>query len=134
MTTPKRPRPLPPAGLYQLWIELLQPLRRRIGRLGRFQFAPGHYVYTGSAKRNLPARIARHRRHTKTLRWHIDYLLASQHAQIRQIRTRPWQPGGECRWHGQTARRHHAAAPVPRFGSSDCRCPAHLLFLGPPSP
>jgi Uri superfamily endonuclease len=33
------------------------------------------YVYTGSARAGLEARIARRRRREKRMRWHIDYLL-----------------------------------------------------------
>jgi len=124
------PTTLPPTGLYQLWIELARPISLRVGRLARFRFQAGWYVYTGSAKRNLPARVARHRRRSKTLRWHIDYLLASPHAHIRRVLTRPWRAGGECRWHRTTARAPRATIPVPGFGSSDCRCPAHLVFIG----
>ncbi|HUW83679.1 MAG TPA: GIY-YIG nuclease family protein [Phycisphaerae bacterium] len=121
---------LPPTGLYQLWIELARTISLRVGCLGRFRFQPGCYAYTGSAKRNLPARVARHRRRSKKLRWHIDYLLASPHAHIRQVLTRPWRTGGECRWHSATARAPGATTPVPGFGSSDCHCPAHLVFIG----
>jgi hypothetical protein len=57
---------------YQLWIALRRPLDIEVGRLGVCRFPAGVYVYTGSAKRNLEARIARHCRKDKTLRWHID--------------------------------------------------------------
>jgi len=124
------PATLPPTGLYQLWIELARPISIRVGHLGRFRFHPGYYVYTGSAKRNLPARVARHRRRSKKLRWHIDYLLASPHAHIRRVVTRPWRAGGECRWQRATARAPGATIPAPGFGSSDCRCTAHLVFIG----
>jgi Uri superfamily endonuclease len=122
---------LPQSGLYQLWIYVRCPIWRHIGSLGRVRLAPGWYVYTGSAKRNLPARIARHRRRKKKLHWHIDYLLTCPHATIREVHTRRWQNGGECTWHAQTMRREKATNAIPRFGSSDCRCPGHLLFIGP---
>ncbi|MGE5336851.1 MAG: DUF123 domain-containing protein, partial [Gemmatimonadota bacterium] len=61
---------------YQLLIEIARPLRCAIGRLGVFDFPAGRYLYTGSARRNLDARIARHLRGIKRLHWHIDYLLA----------------------------------------------------------
>jgi Uri superfamily endonuclease len=62
---------------YQLLIEVSQSLRCVIGRLGEFDFPAGRYVYTGSAKYHIDARIARHLRQKKALRWHIDYLLAA---------------------------------------------------------
>jgi Uri superfamily endonuclease len=39
-----------------------------IGRLGRFRFPAGLYTYTGSAKRNLEARIRRHLSRANRLR------------------------------------------------------------------
>ncbi|HQR50429.1 MAG TPA: hypothetical protein PKW44_02185 [Methylophilaceae bacterium] len=45
---------------YQLAIMLDQPARLTVGRLGVFDFPAGRYVYTGSARRSLEARIARH--------------------------------------------------------------------------
>ena len=62
---------------YQLLINVSQPLRCVIGRLSELDFPAGLYVYTGSAKRNLDARVARHIRRDKPLHWHIDYLLAA---------------------------------------------------------
>ena len=43
---------------YQLLIEVSEPLRLTIGQLGEFDFPAGRYVYTGTAKRNLEARVA----------------------------------------------------------------------------
>jgi Uri superfamily endonuclease len=110
---------------YQLFIALRQPRTITIGRLGEFNFPAGVYVYTGSAKRNIEARIARHCRREKTLRWHIDYLLAAEGVELFCI--------------GRSARRECALnrsvggeVVVPGFGASDCRksCGSHLRFLG----
>ena len=38
------------------------------------EFSAGVYVYTGSATRGLEARIARHQRADKKIRWHFDHL------------------------------------------------------------
>ncbi len=57
---------------YQLLIRIGRPIRLRIGALGVQEFPAGHYLYTGSARRNLEARIHRHLRREKKLRWHID--------------------------------------------------------------
>ena len=57
-----------------------------VGRLGRFRFPPGVYVYTGSARRNLEARSRRHLSRTKNLHWHSDYLLADPAARIVAVR------------------------------------------------
>ena len=62
---------------YQLEIMLERPLRLRVGRLGPIELDAGRYVYTGSAKRALESRIARHLRGDKKVHWHIDYLLSA---------------------------------------------------------
>ena len=53
--------------------------RRALGLAGRSKFGRAHfrqgvYFYVGTAQRNLSARLGRHSRKEKTLRWHIDYL------------------------------------------------------------
>lgn len=99
-----------------------------VGKLGTFDFPPGHYVYTGSALGDLEARLARHRRRTKKLHWHIDYLL--RHARIERVHTRLTRRCWECSWNVQTLRRPRTQVIVPGFGSSDCSCAAHLVYLG----
>ena len=110
---------------YQLLIEIARPVRATIGRLGSFVFPAGHYVYTGSARRNIEARIARHLRGEKMLRWHIDYLLAASGVHISGVRR---YDENECAINGATSGR----VLVPGFGASDCRagCGSHLKFLG----
>ncbi len=78
-------------------------------------------MYTGSAKRNLDARLRRHLSDTKKLRWHIDYLLQHPHAEIVRIETSTLS---ECRWNQQL----QGSIPKPGFGASDCKkhCGSHL--------
>lgn len=111
---------------YQLLIEVTRPLRRVIGALGVHDFPAGRYTYTGSAKRAFEARIARHLRHDKTLRWHIDHLLTAPGVRVVAVR-RSRVP--ECRLN----RSSPGTVPVPGFGASDCHagCSAHLKYLGP---
>ena len=100
-------------------------MRLTIGRLGAFRFPAGRYVYTGSARRNLEARIARHRRRDKKLRWHIDYLLAAPGVRVLSVRR---SRRDECALNRSTS----GSIPVPGFGASDCRagCGSHLKYLG----
>lgn len=42
---------------YQLTIELKQTVTIIIGKLGKFEFPAGRYIYTGSAKRNMEAAL-----------------------------------------------------------------------------
>lgn len=121
-------QPAKSPGVYQLWIELPEPTRLTVGRLGTFDFPPGVYVYTGSALGGLEQRLARHQRWRKKIHWHIDYLL--RHARIVRIVTRATRRRLECSWTEQTLRLPGARTIAPRFGSSDCDCPTHLVYLG----
>lgn len=111
-------------GTYILVIVVEQELRLTIGRLGTVDFPRGHYLYVGSALRNLRARLSRHLRREKRIHWHIDLLL--EHARVVEVWYRPGGERLECAW-----ARALIGAPglVPwgrRFGASDCRCPTHL--------
>ncbi|MBS4095451.1 MAG: GIY-YIG nuclease family protein [Sulfuricella sp.] len=110
---------------YQLHIHVAQPLRLQIGRFGEFEFPAGNYVYTGSARRNFEARVARHLRRDKRLRWHIDYLLAAPGVTVVEV-ARSGEP--ECALNQATA----GEVLVAGFGASDCRrgCGSHLKFTG----
>lgn len=109
---------------YQLFIRLTDSQQLQIGKLGLFDFPAGRYVYTGSARVNIDARISRHLRADKKLRWHIDYLLASRYATVtkvvRSVTT-------EC-----MVNQHIQGLIVANgFGASDCRhgCGSHLKLL-----
>lgn len=110
---------------YQLLIDVPQPLHCVIGRLGEFDFPVGRYVYTGSAKRGLDARIARHVRQRKALRWHIDYLLNAPGVDVVEVVR---SQRGECALNRAMSGRILAFG----FGASDCLagCGAHLKYLG----
>ena len=97
-----------------------------VGRLGFFSFRRGLYVYVGSARRNLRARIDRHLRPEKTMRWHFDYL--RPHLRIFEVATFPGDEG-ECRLFRRLMAEHGGVVPVRGFGSSDCGCEAHLFYV-----
>ncbi len=111
---------------YQLLIALPRARRVAVGRLGVFTFPAGRYVYTGSARRAFEARIARHLHRDKTLRWHIDYLLATPQARVVSVRR---SRRAECALNRSAG----GAVVAPGFGASDCRerCGSHLRYLGP---
>ncbi|HHC72064.1 MAG TPA: GIY-YIG nuclease family protein [Thiotrichales bacterium] len=111
---------------YQLLLEVTRPATVTVGRLGRFTLPPGRYFYTGSARRNLEARIARHLKRRKKRRWHIDWL--TTHPAIRVVEViRSTLP--ECELNQRTG----GEIPIPGFGASDCRagCGSHLRRIGP---
>jgi Uri superfamily endonuclease len=110
---------------YQLDIAVERPVTLTIGRLGEFLFPAGSYIYTGSARRNMDARIARHLRREKTLRWHIDWLLAALAVNVVAVRR---YRAEECLLNQKV----RGVVLVPGFGASDCRsgCGSHLRYLG----
>ena len=104
-------------GTYLLWLHLRHTAAIRVGRLGRITFRRGWYGYVGSAfgPGGLAARLGRHLRTDKKLRWHIDYLAC--HARF--VGALIFEAPGEleCRVAAMLAR--SCARPVDGFGASD---------------
>jgi Uri superfamily endonuclease len=129
-------------GSYILELFLEQPTTLQTGRLGKFTFPAGVYLYFGSAwgPGGLRARLGRHLRPAsmRLLHWHIDYLSAV--ADLRAVGylikdDRELNPARlECLWSQAAASLPGSLAPAPGFGASDCQagCPAHLLFIAEP--
>ena len=115
------------AGVYCLVLRVRRASRIWLSRFGSCRIEPGWYVYTGSAKRHLLPRLTRHLRRHKRLHWHIDSLRAV--ASLPEIWVWPWTSGGECRTNTAVALLPGATLPWKGFGSSDCRCHAHLVFF-----
>ena len=114
------------SGLYQLVIQLRGAHVIRVGRLGRFSFPEGYYVYTGSAKRGLEQRIARHTRSKKRMRWHIDYLLRLG----RVVAVKRYSGSlSECELNGRVMSAAGSEVIVRGFGSSDCKCSSHMIHF-----
>ena len=95
-----------------------------VGALGSVTFARGWYAYVGSARRGRDARVARHMRATKPLRWHADYVFTRRPA------TRAWTldtPLSECRL-ARLLTVADGGTPGPGgFGAGDCGCAGHLV-------
>ena len=119
----------PSKGVYGLVLHLEHREEITVGKLGTFTFLPGYYLYVGSAlgPGGLEARLARHRRRAKKLRWHVDYLLT--HAQLMEVWSAASTDKLECLWAQAARELPGSEIPVPGFGSSDCRCPSHLIYL-----
>jgi len=97
-----------------------------VGSLGVVAFERGWYAYVGSARRGREARVARHLRADKPLRWHADYLLSRFPGRC------AWLVDGElteCELAGALARLPGASRRPPHFGAGDCGCVGHLLRL-----
>jgi sugar fermentation stimulation protein A len=113
------------SGVYLLIINLQQQCRLTAGSLGEIRLEPGWYIYAGSGRKNLSARIARHHRRRKKLHWHIDFLL--DRVPCRDVTSLPIRSRRdlECRLARTVAAL--AAGSTPGFGCSDCSCPSHLF-------
>jgi len=116
-------------GAYVLFIALNETLTLSGTSLGSRMIVPGRYAYCGSAygPGGLRARLRRHLRREKALRWHIDHLTAAG-----RIFALGLAPGGqECALFEDLSRGPDVEVPLAGFGSSDCAsCPAHLLRIG----
>lgn len=136
---------LPSSGVYAIWLWLSEEARLPVPRPGGSVLRRGLYAYVGSAQRNLAARLARHVRGARTVRWHVDDL--RRRAEVVGVDVWPGAPREqECRMaaalagyaqtlNGQPARAGRAEveslARPRRFGASDCECPGHLVYFGP---
>ena len=111
-------------GLYIAVFHLPKEQQIHIGKLGHVHFQEGFYYYVGSGQRNLSARLERHGRKDKPLRWHIDYL--SVRAEMLGAITIDGCRERECELAKELAEVYELA--VPGFGASDCRCKGHLFY------
>jgi len=154
-------------GTYALVMALKSDAAIAVGRLGcsggtggesEITFPAGYYVYFGSARAGLSARVGRHLKREKRSHWHIDYLVQS--AKVMEVwyvvageevewgerkKEVEWRErkevkgaGGvrkkECLWCQVARGMPQGQTLIPGFGSSDCRCPAHLVYFpSPPS-
>lgn len=137
-----------------------------VGRLGRFHFNRGIYIYTGRSLISVEKRIARHltkvngdarrplaaevllrraggvwdedvnvigdreekfMKTGKKLHWHIDYLL--EHINVINAITFGLDEFSECALNMRISRIEGANPPARGFGSSDCKCYAHLWWF-----
>jgi len=117
-------------GVYSLLIELKKNQKIKIGNLGKFEFPKGFYIYTGSAMNSLEKRIDRHLRKNKKKFWHIDYLLSNKNAQIISILKIKTKERIECKLNKEIFKNLKGKILIKKFGSSDCNCKSHLIYLG----
>jgi len=74
----------------------------------------------------LRSRIQRHLRKEKKLFWHIDYFL--KYGKIVDVFLYPENGKSECEINQIVMSQKNAKIIMPKFGSSDCRCKAHLVY------
>ncbi len=112
------------SGLYIAIFHLADCQTIQVGQFGKFDFPAGFWLYVGSAQRNLQARLDRHGRRDKLLRWHVDYL--STRAKMLGAIVIAEGKKMECQIAAKLSRR--LDRPIPRFGASDCKCDGHLFY------
>lgn len=118
-------------GTYILILFMDRETSITIGSLGEQIVPRGYYLYIGSALGGLVPRLRRHLRREKKIRWHIDYLLL--HARVQEVWWHCGRDRLECSWALDLFARFGGKG-VSRFGSSDCRCPTHLIYTGARKP
>lgn len=110
-------------GAYVLLVELPEAMDVALPGRTKVTLPPGRYLYCGSARGpgGMRARVGRHMRRDKTVRWHIDRLTTVGTVSGCWV----FPDGDEC---ALVARLAALPAPIPGFGSSDCTvCRSHLL-------
>ena len=116
-------------GTYALILFLENNQNIQIGKLGRFKFPKGYYIYVGSAfgPGGLNARLTHHFKPAVKPHWHIDYI--KKKAVITNIRIDESGIRLEHQWASILQERKDATIPVPKFGASDCKCASHLFHF-----
>ncbi len=110
-------------GSYLLLVRLTAGATFAAGRLPPRRYPAGWYIYAGSALGGLRPRLDRYLAPARKRHWHIDYLL--EHGDARAAWVVPGRERLECRL---AAALGESLERVPRFGSTDCRCPGHLFY------
>ncbi len=138
----------PPNRLYVVAAWLPRRATITVGALGPVRLERGWQAYVGSARRGRDARVARHCRAAKPLRWHADYLFTpwparrawlldtalDECALAGRLRATlaPVLAGAAPGAAGARPPSRPAGDPAPGpaagFGSSDCGCHGHLVL------
>jgi Uri superfamily endonuclease len=115
-------------GAYLLSINVSKQLLLEIASLSVPTLASGRYVYCGSAydPGGIRARVRRHLRRDKSVRWHADCLtMAGRVSKVAVL-----VGGSECALMEGLRTLPGITAPVPSFASYYCRaCPSHLAAV-----
>lgn len=111
---------------YSIQLSIAENQHITIGKLGTFTFQKGTYIYVGSAKRNIRQRIERYKRVNKKNHWHFDYL--RPFGVITRIITYD-ASFKECDLAENIRKQMNGTLPFNGFGSSDCKCFSHLIFV-----
>ena len=116
-------------GTYALLFDCPKTVCRAVGRLGRVHVASGYWVYVGSAfgPGGLSSRLSHHLTPAQRPHWHLDYIKDALRPLEAWYTTDPMPR--EHAWAALLADARGASRPLTGFGSSDCRCHAHLIHM-----
>ena len=116
-------------GTYALIFRLERNKSLTVGKLGRFLFRKGFYIYVGSAQGpgGLKGRINHHQNYCNKPHWHIDYLRTI--CNIEDIWVQRGQINHEHRWASFLKKSQTDQILIRGFGSSDCSCLTHLFYF-----
>lgn len=117
-----------PKGVYLLTFNIPSEIEVEVGKLGRYSFLPGRYVYVGSGMGGVFARVKRHLCGCQSKRWHIDYLLENA-SDLKAVIYLTDNKKMECSLSNLVKSIPGSQNPVPGFGSSDCSCCSHLHLV-----
>ena len=119
-------------GCYVLFLRFKKEVLVEIGSLGTHRIPRGLYAYIGSAKGpgGLEARVKRHIKRDKKVRWHIDYLTTRPECLIEAIifiKSNTLKEEELVRF----LERRGGIHLIKGFGSSDDKLTlSHLLYFG----
>jgi len=123
-------------GIYCLVLKVGLATTIRVGSLGLLRFHAGTYIYVGSAlgkqATSIEGRVRRHFGARHRIWWHIDYLMSSTRAVPLGVVYAETRRQWECQLNRRLLLDLSASQPHRHFGSSDCACESHLLFVGKP--
>lgn len=108
-------------GVYTLLLFLKEDMD-----VGRWSLKKGPYCYTGSGLSNLLARVERHFRKEKRIKWHIDLLTTHKDVKVLGAVLAESLERMECKVNKELER---FGTPVEGFGNTDCKggCRGHLV-------
>ncbi len=89
-----------------------------------FNLRKGYYYYSGSAMRNLSARVKRHIKVLKKKHWHIDFLI--EKGEI--VLINPYIVGDKEFEHILAHLLSEKLSAIKGFGCGDCKCETHLFY------
>ncbi len=113
-------------GSYLMVLRCEQDVTKGIGALGERKFRKGYYVYVGSALKGVDARIRRHRKGKKKIRWHLDYVFPYV---MKEVKVYPILGPGRMETRLAQKLIEISEECVPGFGSSDTELPSHFFYF-----